>query len=111
MIADMDAQLVKVITPIIDLPGRLRYRETMSGKIETAELVKYADLLIAIRRTHRHISQSRMEAVLSSVAENMEGTWKLAGERPDYARRMARKLRAMLHDIQQNINKYAKDKR
>ena len=57
MKADIDAELVKVMSPIMDLPGRLRYRETMPGKVETAEITKYTDLLIAIRRTHRHMSK------------------------------------------------------
>ena len=100
--------LVSVIAQHLDSPLSVRYREKITKGAADPERIKASTpLLLALRRvsplpiTHRAAVQA-----LQAVAEARQGEWKMKpDEVDDWANALARRLRAMLRDIQQAMLK------
>ena len=87
-------------------PQPLPYRATIKGKIDTVVITSKQELLLALRKYKDQYNQSILTRILLKVADDKESVWHLSEERFDYSEKMAKRLRAMLHDVQQNLTKY-----
>ena len=91
-------------------PQPLPYRATIKGKIDTVVITSKQELLLALRKYKDQYNQSILTRILLKVADDKESVWHLSEERFDYSEKMAKRLRAMLHDVQQNLTKYKNKK-
>ena len=109
MAKNADQQHVEELEQFLELhlplPGCIKYRMEMEGKLDTSELGKHQKLLVGLRGFKTHFNQSYLSSTLLKVAITKESEWHLASEKPVYACETSKQLRAMLRDISQGLVK------
>ena len=98
--------LTKTLAAHILLPGGIQYREQVKGPLDTKAIEANRDLLLVVRQHRSQITQSAMQHALLKLVDQNEKSWHLAEEQFDFAERNVKRIRAMLHDINQNLCKY-----
>lgn len=105
-----DASLLAALRPHISSPATLQYRERIDGRLDSAALANYTTLLVDIRAISKKVTQKIMADTLAALALEQEGVWHLGDERSSWAEAHARRLRALMHDVSNNLTKYPHNK-
>ena len=107
---ETEAAILQVLREHVLVPGELLYRETMNGKVDVPKIDANRDFMISFRKHAPHMNQLRLTSLLVTLASEREATWHLSEEARGWAAATAKRIRAMLRDIAQNLLKYVHTK-
>ena len=87
-------------------PGAMSYRQDMQGDLNSKELEKHSSFLIGLRKFACHFNKLFLTGILQELADTKEQTWHLGAEQKAFASEHTAMIRAMLHDVSQNVLKH-----
>jgi len=100
---DADA-LYAIFAKGVPSPLSVLYREALRGKPLKSESITASEgMMLELWKLSSMPSQAAAVKALSRLGSEREGDWHLAGELSDWATKIAKRIRAMLHDIKKTV--------